>query len=69
MSGPLLVDGDLYLGHRAAADMTPAATFSGSIDEVAVYDHALSAATVTRHHATGVAGTATNTFPLFAWLR
>jgi hypothetical protein len=49
--------------------MTPAATFSGSIDEVAVYDHALTAATVTRHHATGVAGTATNTFPLFAWLR
>jgi hypothetical protein len=68
MTGPLLVDGDLYVGHRAAQGMTAAATFSGSIDEVAVYDHALTAATVARHHATGTAGTATNTFALFGWL-
>ena len=69
MTGPLLVNGDIYLGHRAAMGMSPAVSFDGSIDEVAVYDHALTAAQVTRHNATGVAGTAVNTFPLFHWLQ
>ncbi len=69
MTGPLLVDGQLYVGHRPAVAMSAAQTFEGSIDEVAVYDHALSSATVARHAATGLAGTATNTFPLFHWLR
>lgn len=68
MTGPLLVDGQLNIGYRAAMGMGTAASFEGSIDEVAVYDHALSARTVTRHNATGVAGTAVNTFPLFHWL-
>jgi hypothetical protein len=68
MTGPLLVDGKLYVGYRPAVGMSTAASFSGSIDEVAVYDHALSAATVARHAATGLAGTADNTFPLFHWL-
>lgn len=69
MTGPLLVDGELYVGHRPAMGTTAAATFSGSVDEVAVYDHALSRSTVTRHHDAGTEGTATNTFPLFHWLR
>ncbi len=69
MSGPLLVGGQLYIGYRPAVGMGAAASFSGSIDEVAVYDHALSSATVARHHAAGLAGSATNTFPLFHWLQ
>jgi hypothetical protein len=69
MTGPLLVNGQLYIGHRPAIGMSAAETFSGSIDEVAVYDHALSAATVARHNATGLAGKATNTFALFHWLQ
>jgi hypothetical protein len=69
MSGPLLVDGSLYVGHRVAMGMSPAVSFDGSIDELAVYDHALSASTVARHHDTGTSGTASNAFPLFSWLR
>ncbi len=69
MTGALLVNGELYIGHRPAMGMSPAVAFAGSIDEVAVYDHALSASTIARHNATGVAGTATNTFALFHWLQ
>jgi hypothetical protein len=68
MSGPLLVNGDLYVGHRNAMGMSEAVSFLGSIDEVAVYDHALSAGTVSRHHAAAATGTVTNTFMLYRWL-
>ncbi len=69
MSGPLLVDGQLFIGHRNASGMTDAAGFTGAIDEVAVYDHALTSREVSRHHQAGVDGTAENAFPLFGWLR
>ncbi len=69
VSGALRVAGDLYVGHRSALGEESAVDFVGSIDEVAVYDHALSAATVGRHHTAGVEGPLTNDFPLFTWLR
>ncbi|MBX7194546.1 MAG: LamG domain-containing protein [Sandaracinaceae bacterium] len=69
MSGGLLLGDDFLVGHRNAIGEGEAASFSGAIDEVAVYDHALSAATITRHHSAGTDGPVTNTFPLFAWLR
>lgn len=68
MTGPLLVDGGLNIGYRPAMGTSDARSFSGSIDEVVVYDHALSAHDVSRHATTGTDGTAENTFPLFHWL-
>ena len=64
----LRLDGDLYIGFRAAVGDAPAVSFAGSIDEVAVYDHALDASTIRRHRNAGVAGTLRNEFPLFSWL-
>lgn len=69
VTGPLLVDGDLYVGHRNAYGEAPAAGFTGAIDEVAVYDHALSADAIARHHRAGVEGPLANELPLFTWLR
>lgn len=43
--------------------------YKGAIDEVAVYDHALSRATIRRHHRIGSTGPEAVTFPLFRWLR
>lgn len=64
----LRLDGDLYVGYRAAIGEATARSFAGSIDEVAIYDRALDEATIRRHHAAGVAGTLENEFPLYSWL-
>lgn len=58
--------GDLLVGHREIGDMPT--SFRGSIDEVAVYDRALGATEVARHHAAGSAGRLENRFPLFRWI-
>ncbi len=68
MTGDLMVDGELLIGHRNAFGMAEARNFVGAIDEVAVYDHALSAGRVARHHTAGVEGIVTNRFPLFRWI-
>ncbi len=67
VSTALRVDGDLYIGHRPTDTELPA-YFIGSVDQVAVYDHALGGAAVTRHHDAGTNGLLDNTFPLFRWL-
>jgi hypothetical protein len=69
VTGPLRVEGDLLVGHRNAYGDAEALSFTGAIDEVAVYGHALSADDVVRHHDAGVNGPLENTFPLFAWTR
>ena len=63
------VDRALYIGRRQVMDPMAQATFSGSIDEVAIYGRALGADEVARHHDAGVEGTVHNEFPPFAWLR
>jgi hypothetical protein len=68
MSGALLSGETFFVGHRDARGESEAVSFAGAIDEVAIYDHALSAATIARHHDAG-AGPIENTFPLFSWLR
>lgn len=60
------LSGDLLVGHRATGEMPT--SFRGSIDEVAVYDRALEAAEIARHHDTGAAGRLENRFPLFRWV-
>jgi hypothetical protein len=65
-SGPLRTTGDLYIGHRPTGE-TPR-SFRGSIDEVAVYDRALEADEISRHHRAGQRGLLTTRFALFRWL-
>lgn len=67
VTGALRLDGDLYVGHRPSETMLPA-NFTGSVDDVAVYDHALSSADVRRHYAAGTQGVLANEFPLFRWV-
>jgi hypothetical protein len=38
------------------------------MDEVAVYDHALSEDEIARHHSAGMDGVLVNELPLFRWL-
>ena len=68
MQGPLALEGDLHIGHRAAMGDAPERFFSGRLDEIAVYDHALDEETIRLHHDIGVAGERENAFPLFGWL-
>jgi hypothetical protein len=68
MTGDLFVDGELLIGHRNAYGEADARNFVGAIDEVAVYDHALSASRISRHHTAGVEGVIENRFPLFRWI-
>jgi hypothetical protein len=68
MTGDLMVEGEFLIGHRNAIGMGEARNFVGAIDEVAVYDHALSASRVARHHTAGVEGVLENRFPLFVWI-
>lgn len=63
---PLALTGDLFIGHRPSGEMP--LSFRGSIDEVAVYDHALDAAELRRHHAAGPTGLTHSRFALFRWL-
>lgn len=58
----------LLIGHRFAAGESAAISFAGSIDEVAVYDRALDAATIRRHLEAGLAGRLENDVPLFSWI-
>ncbi len=67
VSGVLRTTGDLWVGHRPTETDLPA-SFTGAMDEVAVYDHALSEAEIGRHHDAGTNGVLVNEFPLFTWL-
>jgi len=69
LSGPLRLEGDLYLGHRNMMGEAMPVDFVGAIDEVALYDHALTAEDAARHHEAGVEGALANRFALFGWLR
>jgi hypothetical protein len=66
-TGPLRLTGDLYVGHRPTETDLPA-SFTGVMDEVAVYDHALSEDEIVRHHSAGMDGVLVNELPLFRWL-
>jgi hypothetical protein len=67
VTGPLRIEGDLLVGHRNAYGEAMPVGFTGAVDEVAVYAHALDDAEVARHH-DAASGPIANTFPLFAWV-
>lgn len=69
LAGRLRVDEDLLIGFHPAHEDDEARSFSGAIDEVAVYAHGMNAETVRRHYDAGQSGTIENTFPLFDWAR
>ena len=63
------VDGALTLGFRNNMDPMMRASLTGSLDEFAVYDQALSAGTLMQHVRAGREGPIENEFALFAWTR
>jgi hypothetical protein len=65
-AAPLLLAGDLFIGHRPIGEMP--VSFRGAIDEVAVYDQALEGRELTRHYSAGASGITTSRFALFRWL-
>lgn len=67
-TAPLALSGDLHVGHRAAQGEAPDQYFAGSIDELAIYDHALDEETIRTHHDTAEPGLRESPFPLFGWL-
>lgn len=69
LTGALRVEGDLLIGHRNAYGESEAQSFTGAIDEVAVYARSLSESEVRRHHSAGTEGPIENPFPLFTWVR
>lgn len=68
VAGPLALGGALHVGHAPAAEPSPERSFVGSLDEVAVYAHALAPADIARLHTVGLRGELVNGFPLFRWL-
>ncbi len=66
-TGPLRVEGDLLVGHRNAYGAAMAQSYTGAIDEVAVYTRALSESEVVRHR-DAARGPIPNTFPLLSWV-
>lgn len=65
-TAPLVLTGDLFIGHRPTGEMP--LSYRGAIDEVAVYDRALEGRELTRHHRAGPSGITTSRFALFRWL-
>jgi hypothetical protein len=59
------VEGALRIGLRVGDERQ----LLGAIDEVAIYDRAISGGQVGRHHEVGQSGPRAQTFPLFRWLQ
>ncbi len=69
VEGPLALGDDLLVGYHRAYGDAEARSFTGAIDEVAVYAHALDPSVIARHFAAGSSGALENRFSLFAWTR
>lgn len=68
VAGPVRVAGEVVIGRETSEAETLAESFAGTIDEVALYDRALTAEEVAAHHGAALAMPAPRPYGLYSWL-